>query len=426
MSTDWDIDSYKTDYENIEHWELKKKFMLAHKDKFSEDELVSLAQVFANIEFLGCRYPDKTMIRVAELAKGVVEEFREQRKHTLKRTLIGSEEAASAKIKGQNFLKNQEENDSNKGKYSSYHTSTKSKDVEEITIGDSTDEPTSSHVSKRPKYGGVKTFKIEKKCNSSSTSELPLGNFVLFLDADSHPISEIQRSAIINRVTPKWCFDVGPENSKICKIYFNNTFIASGKGKTTKLSKENAAISAISKLRENYFAVKVKYKFFSDKIVSSSDLNAVANEEIKEDNIGRKLMKLMGWEGGGLGSKGQGIQKPVTSNSITIQRGGLGLFKSDETNFEVFKGKIKEHVKNWLQEDTNQDLVFSNEFTLDERKIIHEIAKQFSLKSKSYGKDRNRNLVVFKKTKPLEIVETLKKLGGSSDKYELMYPTKKG
>lgn len=55
MSTDWDIDSYKTDYENIEHWELKKKFMLAHKDKFSEDELVSLAQVFANIEFLGCR-----------------------------------------------------------------------------------------------------------------------------------------------------------------------------------------------------------------------------------------------------------------------------------------------------------------------------------------------------------------------------------
>lgn len=113
------------------------------------------------------------MIRVAELAKGVVEEFREQRKHTLKRTLIGSEEAASAKIKGnflfklfngtinyylrwywllflgQNFLKNQEENDSNKGKYSSYHTSTKSKDVEEITIGDSTDEPTSSHVSKR-------------------------------------------------------------------------------------------------------------------------------------------------------------------------------------------------------------------------------------------------------------------------------------
>ena len=107
--------------------------------------------------------------------------------------------------------------------------------------------------------------------------------------------------------------------------------------------------------------------------MSSSDLNAVANEEIKEDNIGRKLMKLMGWEGGGLGSKGQGIQKPVTSNSITIQRGGLGLFKSDETNFEVFKGKIKEHVKNWLQEDTNQDLVFSNEFTLDERKIIHEL-----------------------------------------------------
>lgn len=64
-----------------------------------------------------------------------------------------------------------------------------------------------------------------------------------------------------NLLNYRWCFDVGPENSKICKIYFNNTFIASGKGKTTKLSKENAAISAISKLRENYFAVKVSNDF---------------------------------------------------------------------------------------------------------------------------------------------------------------------
>lgn len=52
------------------------------------------------------------------------------------------------------------------------------------------------------------------------------------------------------------------------------------------------------------------------------------------------------------------------------------------------------------------------------------VAKQFSLKSKSYGKDNNRHLVVSRKSEPWEIVEALKKQSGSSDKYELLYPTK--
>lgn len=53
---DWDVDQYKTDYECDEHWDLRRNFMLAHKDKFSEDELVCLAQVFVNTELLGCRW----------------------------------------------------------------------------------------------------------------------------------------------------------------------------------------------------------------------------------------------------------------------------------------------------------------------------------------------------------------------------------
>lgn len=51
----WDVETYKTDYESAEHWELRKKFMECHKDKFLEDELVCLARVFTNVEFMGCR-----------------------------------------------------------------------------------------------------------------------------------------------------------------------------------------------------------------------------------------------------------------------------------------------------------------------------------------------------------------------------------
>jgi hypothetical protein len=52
---EWDVDQYKTEHECDEHWELRRRFMLEHKDKFPEDRLVCLAQVFTNIEFLGCR-----------------------------------------------------------------------------------------------------------------------------------------------------------------------------------------------------------------------------------------------------------------------------------------------------------------------------------------------------------------------------------
>lgn len=51
----WNVDQYKTHYECDEHWQLRRAFMLRHKDRFEEDELVCLAQVFTNIEFLGCR-----------------------------------------------------------------------------------------------------------------------------------------------------------------------------------------------------------------------------------------------------------------------------------------------------------------------------------------------------------------------------------
>lgn len=52
---DWEVELHKTEHECDEHWELRRKFLVAHKDKFPEDELICLAQVFSNVELLGCR-----------------------------------------------------------------------------------------------------------------------------------------------------------------------------------------------------------------------------------------------------------------------------------------------------------------------------------------------------------------------------------
>lgn len=97
---DWDVERYKTEHECDEHWELRRKFLLAHKDKFPEDELVCLAQVFTNVELLGCRYPKETMQLITELAQNIVGEYREKRKIKLQRKVVKASDAASSKVKG--------------------------------------------------------------------------------------------------------------------------------------------------------------------------------------------------------------------------------------------------------------------------------------------------------------------------------------
>ena len=98
--TDANIDSFKTEHECDEHWELRRKFLLAHKDRFHLDELLCMAQVFTNVEFLGCRYPQETMRMLAELSKEVAGDYREKQKNRLRRTFVGASDAASSKAKG--------------------------------------------------------------------------------------------------------------------------------------------------------------------------------------------------------------------------------------------------------------------------------------------------------------------------------------
>ena len=115
---DWDLEKYKSPHEPKHHWQLKKKFMEHHKDRFPESELVSftsqlsiinasepktvlqvgLAQTFGNIEFLGCQYPKETMDQINELSFGIVAEFREKQKGKLQRTFVSGSTAANKKV----------------------------------------------------------------------------------------------------------------------------------------------------------------------------------------------------------------------------------------------------------------------------------------------------------------------------------------
>lgn len=122
---DWDIEKYHNKFEPEEQWEMKRKFMTAHKQLFSEERLACLAQVLVNVEFLGTRYiihitlilciivhnndnldsfvhryPHETMKLVAELGHDIILEFRERQKGRLQRTFVGGSDAAKNKVKG--------------------------------------------------------------------------------------------------------------------------------------------------------------------------------------------------------------------------------------------------------------------------------------------------------------------------------------
>lgn len=96
----WDIEKYRREYESEEHWLLRKQFMEKHKHAYPEDKLVCLAQVFTNMELMGCKYPEETMVLVEELASDIMSDYRNSRVNRLKRTFITATNAAENRFKG--------------------------------------------------------------------------------------------------------------------------------------------------------------------------------------------------------------------------------------------------------------------------------------------------------------------------------------
>uniref|UniRef100_A0A8D9AQP0 XRN2-binding (XTBD) domain-containing protein n=1 Tax=Cacopsylla melanoneura TaxID=428564 RepID=A0A8D9AQP0_9HEMI len=98
FDTTWDTDKYKSKFESSEHWALRKVFLDKYKTQYPEETLVCYAQVFYNMEFMGCKYPKKTMDIVNELSADIAAEHRDAMEGRLKRTFIGAPDTANNKV----------------------------------------------------------------------------------------------------------------------------------------------------------------------------------------------------------------------------------------------------------------------------------------------------------------------------------------
>ena len=122
------------------------------------------------------------------------------------------------------------------------------------------------------------------------------------------------------------------------------------------------------------YTIRIKNKYLSEKgsVLKSEEFLSSSNEESNEDkltnnSVGHKLLKLMGWTGGGLGKDGSGIQEPISAASMRSGRTGLGASEHPK----VFLNKIRKVIEDYARSDNPYDLVFSTGFDNEQRKQMH-------------------------------------------------------
>ncbi|XP_013103633.1 uncharacterized protein LOC106084476 [Stomoxys calcitrans] len=373
--TDWDVDSYRREYESEEHWLLRKRFMEMHKNKFPEDKVVCLAQVFTNMEFMGCKYPAETMAMVAELSREVAKEFRAGRANRLKRTFVAASDAAEARAKGRKSAQQ------------------------------SNDVPTTTQYGQKRKHfemGGAANVNqpTKKAANVDLFSGLTYNNFIVYLNGGRNCLQlSAQRSNVpyVEREVR------AQNNTKKIEICLDNKVVASACEDNIKTSKTAAFNKALDILQKQCYSIKLNPSRKTIKIEKSN--NKVSGEVIKsqvdaasedkkldDNNKGFRMMKMMGWSGGGLGSKSQGREDPV-GYLFKNNRAGLG---NEDCKFD--KKYFQQMLRNYVESDDIRELQFEPTFTKDERALLHEIAKNINLRSSSYGQGEQRRLIVTKKT----------------------------
>ena len=111
------------------------------------------------------------------------------------------------------------------------------------------------------------------------------------------------------------------------------------------------------------------------------------------------------------------MAEPITATTV-FGREGLG----NKGTGQHFKQKITKIVEEWIASNSPYDLVFTTGFDNEQRKEMHQVARRFNMKSKSFGKDDNRQLTISKKFDGVSLVKELLSRGGETEKYSLIPP----
>ncbi|XP_059151455.1 uncharacterized protein LOC131937817 [Physella acuta] len=254
----------------------------------------------------------------------------------------------------------------------------------------------------------------------------PLEDFVivepLVVPHDCNSAHTLRRSADFNHMLLEYEYFFLADLTR-CVLKIENNVLADVK-ETSKIAAKNTASDvALRSLRELCWVIKTKQSSDSEVRISKEEMLSELSDQrdvIGGDNIGNKLLRKMGWEGGGVGKDGSGIAEPVSLKSV-FNRQGLGLSSAAGIT-EEFRRKVKEIIENYAVSDKQEDLLFSSDFRIEERQVIHDVCRKLNLKSKSRGKGGNRYLCISRRRSAFQLFDHIMSCGGETSKYKLLPP----
>ena len=210
-------------------------------------------------------------------------------------------------------------------------------------------------------------------------------------------------------------------------IHFTVTLQGQLIGKSTRsgvpAAKLGAFRAALGKLRKICHTILIKRdEDTTEEGISRDEVVEDASKKtnvIPDSNVGNKLLKKMGWTGGGVGKDGTGISEPIPAEITVIKREGLGSLSGADM---TVLSHLRKMVQNYAASGDQNDLAFEPEFKNNERAAIHKEAKKLGLKTESQGKQEARYLIVSRKRKKTELLRHITMSGGSTSKHELVPP----
>ncbi|KAH9499661.1 hypothetical protein Btru_074361 [Bulinus truncatus] len=283
----------------------------------------------------------------------------------------------------------------------------------------------SQHVSSlNTKYTNLESINMKRRYKEFKS----IHDFVIIepmvLIPDCTPAHTLRRSADFNKMLIEYDSVFCNDHFR-CILKIENHVLADVKGKSKAEAANIAAAQGLNSLRRICWVIKTKKLVDSDVTISKEEMLTELNDHSDaiykdDDNIGHKMLKKMGWSGGGVGKDGSGIAEPVSLKSV-LNRQGLGLSAARGISDE-FRKRVREVIQNYASSGDQEDLMFSNEFRQDERQIIHDECRKLNLRSKSRGKGQNRHLCVHRKRSAQQLFEHIMSYGGETAKYKLVPP----
>ncbi|XP_074655627.1 NF-kappa-B-repressing factor-like [Tubulanus polymorphus] len=239
---------------------------------------------------------------------------------------------------------------------------------------------------------------------------------------EPNPISIMHSSSTFNKTKMEFDFSDGRS-----RLSLNGDLIAEvtpTQEMTPGVKKTKLCEIALGKLRKMCWTIEVKKAHTSETGVSRDEILGEINkqsETLNDSNIGSKMLKKMGWSGGGIGKDGNGISEPIKADLTVIKRQGFGLQKEQGISKD-FVENIRITLRNYMRSRDETDLSFTSEFSKEERALIHQEGSKLGLKTQSRGTADERYLIVSRKRDLSQLISHIQRSGGSTSKYELLPP----